>query len=209
MKRRLILAASLQAEKLLKSCDGSMLLYNTNELEWFSKNSYNLALKYTSTWNPRHVLRMLHCCTIFIDLHKFEISEERAADLSLRRIFCDYLAVVLLVGLARGGDNIEVQLQDYLTIRKHVNNYDAILQSKLEKLEEAPAQDLLQKLSILIAFDFEAAIQLKNWDDLSGIILKGNVCKSMKLYTLMADCILSCDASAESEYLLICSLALD
>jgi hypothetical protein len=85
-------------------------------------------------------------------------------------------------------------LQDYLTIRKHVHNFDTILQLKLENLEEGPAEDLVKKLSILLAYDFEAAIRLKQWDDLPEIILKADICKSMKVFELMADCMLCCEA---------------
>jgi len=96
--------------------------------------------------------------------------------------------------MARAEDNIEIQLQNYLTIRKHVQNFDTILQLKLEKLEEGPAEDLVNKLSILLAYDFEAAVRLKQWDDLAEIILKADICKSMKVFELMADCMLCCEA---------------
>lgn len=32
------------------------------ELEWFSRNSYNLALQHCATWEPQHVLRLLNAC---------------------------------------------------------------------------------------------------------------------------------------------------
>jgi hypothetical protein len=125
-----------------------------------------------------------------------DIDQQTSDDLSLRQMFCHFLATVLLIALARAEDNIEVQLQDYLIIRKHVDSFDTGLQEKLEKLEEGPAEDLIKKLSILLAYDFEAAVHLQKWEELLGIILKADICKSMKVYELMADCILCCKASA-------------
>jgi hypothetical protein len=108
-----------------------------------------------------------------------------------RHIFCDFLSVILLVSVARAEDNIEAQLQDYLELRKHVDSFDARLQSIIDVLEEGPQQDLLKKLATLLVFDFEAAIRLKAWDDLTEIILKADCCKSMKIYEKMSDMLLS------------------
>lgn len=137
---------------------------------------------------------MLESCIAFIELYPKDIDRQVSDDLSLRLIFCHFLATVLLISLARAEDNIEMQLQDYLTIRKHVHNFDTILQLKLETVEEGPAEDLVKKLSILLAYDFEAAVRLKKWDDLHEIILKADICKSMKVFELMADCMLCCGA---------------
>jgi hypothetical protein len=175
----------------------SETIWTTAELDWFSKNSYNLSIDNLSRWAPRHSLRMLECCIAFIDQYPSDISEQISDDLSLRKLFCEFSAVTALVALARGEDNTEIYLQNYLTLRKHVASFDNLLQNKLDKMEEGPAQDLLQKLSVLIAFDFEAACQLKAWDELGEVILKAEVCKEMRVYELMADCILCSQAPTE------------
>jgi hypothetical protein len=170
-----------------------------DEQDWFSKNSYNVALKYSSAWQPRNVLRITNSCIQFINLYPTSTTQQIADDLSLRLIFCHFLSTILLTSLARAEDNIETQLQDYVNIRKNVDSFDKVLQEKLPRLEEGPANDLINKLSILLAYDFEAACRLKAWDDLSEIVLKANFCKSMKVYELMADCILSCEAPTNSK----------
>ncbi len=116
-------------------------------------------------------------------------------------MFCDFCAATALITLARSGDHVESSMQDYLNLRKHVASFDSLLQSKLQKMEEGPAQDLLQKLSVLIAFDFEAACQLKAWDDLGEIILKADICREMRLYELMVDCILCSQPPTEGTLL--------
>lgn len=168
----------------------SETLWTVIELDWFSKNSYNLSIDHLSHWAPRHSLRMLQCCIAFIEQYPADISEQISDDLSLRKMFCEFSAATALIALARGEDNSETHFQDYLHLRKHVASFDSLLQNKLEKMEEGPAQDLLQKLSVLIAFDFEAACQLKAWGDLGEIILKAEICKEMRVYEMMADCIM-------------------
>ena len=174
-------------------------LWSLPELDWFSKNSYNLAMKNISIWNPRNLLRMLVCCIAFTDQYPHDISEQVFEDLSLRKIFCEFSAATALVSLARGEDIDELRLQHYLNLRKHVGIFDDLLQDKLGKIEDGSAEDLLQKLSVVIGFDFEAACQLKAWVTIGEVIRKAEVCKNVRVYELMADCILSSDAPTESK----------
>ncbi|KAM3081866.1 Transcription factor [Clarireedia jacksonii] len=166
------------------------------ELEWFSRNTYNLSLKNLSLWDPRQSLRLLTCCIDFIDLYPSDIGSQAHDDITLRKMFCNFTSATALVSLARSEDLIETQLQDYLNLRKHVASFDSHLQEKLEpgKLEELTADDLLQKLAVLLAFDFEAACRLKDWDSLGECILKAEICRCALVWELMADCILGCEA---------------
>ncbi|TGO23157.1 hypothetical protein BPAE_0142g00190 [Botrytis paeoniae] len=167
------------------------------ELEWFSRNAYNLSLKHLSVWEPQQSLRLLACCIGFIDRYPRDIGEDAHEDVTLRKMFCNFCAATIFVSVARAEQTVESQLQFYLNLRKHVASFDNILQEKLEKLEVEITEDLLKKLSVLLAFDFEAACRLKDWDGLGEIILKSGVCKSMRVYELMADCILSCEAPTQ------------
>ncbi|KFZ02357.1 hypothetical protein V500_00246 [Pseudogymnoascus sp. VKM F-4518 (FW-2643)] len=171
--------------------DNGTKLWTIQELDWFSKNAYNLSLKYSSQWHPEQVLRLIRSCIKFASIYPKDIDNTTSNDVTHRHIFCDFLAVILLVSLARAEDNIEAQLQDYLELRKHVDSFDARLQSIVDVLEEGPQQDLLQKLSALLVFDFEAAIRLKAWEDLTEVILKADCCKSMNIYEKMSDMLLS------------------
>ncbi|RFU28018.1 hypothetical protein B7463_g8334, partial [Scytalidium lignicola] len=154
---------------------GADTIWTVSELEWFSKNSYNLGIKNLAEWSPRFSVRILSSCVQFIDSYPNDINSQISDDLALRRMFCEFSIGTALVALARGEDAIEIQLQDYLSVRKHVEKFDKTLQERLDKLEEGPAQDLLTKLGILLAYDFEAACRLKAWDDLGEVILKANI----------------------------------
>src|ERR1700710_2284593 len=94
----------------------SKTTWTVPELDWFSKNSYNLAITNISVWNPRSLLQMLICCIAFIDQYPPDISEQVSEDLSLRKMFCEFSASTALVALARGEDVVEDQLQHYLNL---------------------------------------------------------------------------------------------
>ncbi|KFY01778.1 hypothetical protein V490_00767 [Pseudogymnoascus sp. VKM F-3557] len=184
---------STQAQRLSKQEDKDTRakLWTIQELDWFSKNAYNLSLKYSTKWHPEQVLRIIQSCIKFASIYPKDIDNAASNDVTHRLIFCDFLAVMLLISLARAEDNIEAQLQDYLELRKHVDSFDARLQSIVDALEDGPQQDLLRKLASLLVFDFEAAIRLKAWDDLTEIILKADCCKGMGMYEQMSDMLLS------------------
>src|SRR5437667_5033342 len=84
--------------------------------------------------------------------------------------------------------------QDYLDMRNHVRRFQQQLQDQLDRFEEGAKVDLIKKQSSLLAFDFEAAVRLKAWDDLQVIVENASVCASLKMYETMADCILSSEA---------------
>lgn len=133
---------------------------------------------------------MILSCIRFIDHYPDDISHHVSEDLALRKMFCEFTSATALLTLARSEDNIQTQLQNYLELRKHVDSFDELLEQRVETMESVSAVDLLQKLSILLAFDFEAACHLKAWDSLGEVILKAAVCRSMRIYQIMADCLL-------------------
>ncbi|OBT38584.1 hypothetical protein VE00_10937 [Pseudogymnoascus sp. WSF 3629] len=188
---KLFEGGSTQAQRSSKQVDDKIKLWTIQELDWFSKNAYNLSLKYSTEWHPEQILRIIQTCMKFTGIYPEDIDKTTSNDITHRHIFCDFLAVFLLVALARAEDSIEAQLQDYLQLRKHVESFDTRLQSILDVLEEGPQQDLLRKLATLLVYDFEAAIRLKAWDDLTEVILKADYCKSMKVYEQMSDMLLS------------------
>lgn len=129
-----------------------------------------------------------------MDHYPKDLNEQMSDDLSLRKMFCAFSSATILISLARAQDIIENQLQDYLTVRKHVEKFDTLLQEKVGSLDDNMEQDLRRKLSILAAFDFEGACRLKAWDDLGQTVLQADACKSSQVYEIMADIILCSEA---------------
>ena len=102
-------------------------VFSVSELNWFSRNTYNLSLKVCASWKPRYTLRLLRCCiqvsgavhcafresrlipVQFIDQYP-ELDGEPVHDLDSRRLHCDFLCVSLLIVEARAEDSIEAQV---------------------------------------------------------------------------------------------------
>lgn len=177
-------------------------LFDVRELEWFCQNSYNLGLKHAGDWDLRSVVQILTACVNIIQAFPNDVGAEVAADLSLKSIFCNFLISSALVALARKQDNLEEQLQDYLIMRKHIEAADSEIQERIESqsLDEVASRDLLDKLSLLLAFDFEAALALKCWQDLGQIVLKASACQNLESFKTMADCVLRAHVPTEREF---------
>ncbi|KAI9804595.1 MAG: hypothetical protein M1833_006668 [Piccolia ochrophora] len=168
--------------------------FSIDELNWFSRNSYNVALKSCTLWRPQDTLEILQACIRFIDLYPTDVDAQTLADLSLQKLFCNFLRASLTIVLARSEDNIHDQLQYYLELRSYVEDARKPLKDHLELLEGGAKEDLLKKFGTLLVFDFEAAARLKAWDDLTQLIDECSTCANNTLYETMADIILCVDA---------------
>ncbi|KAI9844559.1 MAG: hypothetical protein M1837_005518 [Sclerophora amabilis] len=183
--------ASMHAKRCRKEQAGqSHQHFTVEELNWFSRNSYNLALKWCTEWDPDKTLSLLRSSIKFIDLFPKDMSADDLAELSLRRTFCDFVCASLLIVLARSEDTIETQLQFYLSVRSHASDFQKSLYEHVDRLEGEAKKDLLKKYSALLVYQFEAAVRLESWDDLGSIIEQCTICEDVKCYEPMADIIL-------------------
>ena len=167
--------AATQARRARQDTDTS--LFTTNELDWFSRNSYNIALKNCIIWDHRYIIRMIASCTTFIDLYPNDLDINTVDDLSLRKSFCFFLSTSLLTVMARQEDFLEAQLQHYRDARRAVQSFRSVALPQMEKLGGGAKQDLQRKYTSLLAYDFEAAARLKEWDDFPSIL---KVCPYMQ-----------------------------
>ncbi|KAL1836750.1 hypothetical protein VTJ49DRAFT_4709 [Mycothermus thermophilus] len=173
-------------------------LFTIDELEWFSRSAYNLALKNTAVWELRCVIRMLTACVSIISY--FPADVDFRSELSLKTLFAHFVISSALVALARTQDNIEKQRDDYTTMRKHIAAFDNELPEYLHQLDEHSRGDMLRKHAALLAFDFEAAVALQQWDDLGGIVQRSLPCKNVTALQAMADCLLRAQAPGQALY---------
>ena len=71
--------------------------------------------------------------------------------------------------MARQESVYEAQLQLYLDVRKRVEVFRSV-SDQVGKMGEGAKEDLCNKFTSLLAYDFEAAARLKAWDSFKIII---------------------------------------
>lgn len=140
------------------------------ELMWFANTSYNLGVTHLAEMRPEMLLRLNTVCITFLDL----LRKERGDDIGLirRMLLCRFLAVSVLVVLARSQDNIEQSLSLYSDTRRQIGSFQGSLTelSRLFKAGDQNMDDILAKDFELLKYDLEALMKLKHWNDLDRVL---------------------------------------
>ncbi|EGZ70182.1 SPO22-domain-containing protein [Neurospora tetrasperma FGSC 2509] len=173
-------------------------LFTIDELEWFSRNAYNLALKHTTSWDLRCVVRLLTACVNIIN--HFPSDMRSQVEVTLKALFSRFIIASALVSFARTQDNVKEQLEDYQLMRKHVSAFDRLVPEYLSRLDEQSREDMVRKHATLLTFDFEAAVALGQWDDLGGIVQRAVPCRSAVAFQTMADSLLRAQVPGQVLY---------
>ncbi|KAL9030876.1 MAG: hypothetical protein Q9196_001049 [Gyalolechia fulgens] len=206
-------AAAAVAEASQQQGPGAKDDFPIAELDWFSRNSYNLALNICTMWEAGSTLRIVQACLAFTSVYLSNGDPQQASDLALRRLFCNFLGCCLLTILARAEDSVEKQLHYYSSLRNTMSGFRAHVGEQLSRMEGGARTDLLRKYGCLIMFDFEAAARMGSWTcfgdlinvhitcvDYGGSSLieqETSVCKDVTIYNVMADVVLAGDAPTE------------
>lgn len=168
-------------------------LFTVPELDWFSKNAYNLGIKYAPEWSLDCTIKMCNACVSIAQKYPKDLPRHEACDISLRSMFCYFVIATAHIALARSEDNIETQLQHYLSSRTHINSFEAQLREVVHD-DDKCSDDLELKFATLLVFDFESAVNLKAWDELTTIARKAAVHKDLKVLQAIADSLLRAQA---------------
>lgn len=133
-------------------------LFTAQELEWFSKNSYNMSLKHCADMPPRSLVKLLSVCVKvrsdrilspghylqvaqFIRLLKEQNGEGATGDLDLRLAFCEYLAASTYITMARAEDGQEVYVShDKIDLVISTDTSASILLGSTQTLSRVPSR---------------------------------------------------------------------
>lgn len=165
--------------------------FTTVELEWFSKNSYNISLKHCAELNPKSLIRLLAACIQFIELLDKE-DQLQGKETLIRRIFCDFLSACAFIALARTEDNIQASLQNYLAVRRHTQSFrNLALQQMQEKVfGDSAKDDLIAKYFQIIKFELEAVLKLEDWNAMDDLFKECWKYENPHHYETLADLVL-------------------
>ncbi|KAF1940662.1 SPO22-domain-containing protein [Clathrospora elynae] len=175
-------------------------LFTVQEFEWFSKNAYNLSLKYCAEMPPSHLVKLLNCCTEFIKLLKEQDQAKAEGDLCLRLVFCEYLAACTYTTLARAEDNNKQCTQYYLDARKHSQEFRRAAAEGIDKLGGSAQADIISKHFQVVKLELEAVLKLQRWEELDELFDQCWKYKSPDHYETLADLVLvihSCVVKSE------------
>lgn len=163
--------AANQAQKTKRQSSANAQDFNRMEIEWFSRNSYNLALEFCSIAHPRFLARLSSSCIQLVEALEADAIPSEKQNLSLRRVLCEFLSMSASVVLARSEDNIEESLQHYMAVRKHGESLRNLISSQLENtsLGQPAREDLISKHLDSVKYSLEATMRLSKWDEIEPL----------------------------------------
>ncbi|KAI4712219.1 hypothetical protein J4E89_002485 [Alternaria sp. Ai002NY15] len=165
-------------------------LFTAVEFEWFSKNAYNMSLKYCAEMPPGLLVRLLGCCTEFIKLLKEKTQPNPDGDLCLRLVFCEFLAACTYTTLARAEDNIKESIGYYLEAHKHSQEFRRTAAESISKLGGTSQDDIMSKYFQIVKLELEAVLKLERWDELDDLFDQCWKYKNPDHYETLADLVL-------------------
>lgn len=165
--------------------------FTVQELEWFSRNSYNISLKYCGSAHPSRLLCLLDKCIQYIGLLQTASSkaqgENGTADLLLRLLLCHYLASSAAIVLARSTDSVQESLTAYTAVSAHAKAFRLTVAPHLPHAAAPPSSghstslapsvdigaatraDLAAKRGQLLRYELESAFKKRDWDALDDL----------------------------------------
>ncbi|KAF2768602.1 SPO22-domain-containing protein [Teratosphaeria nubilosa] len=141
------------------------------EIQWWSKNAYNFALKMCADIHPEMLIRLLKVCTTFLGSYPNDGGIMIRDDIYRRRALCHFLSVSALVVLARSSeDGTEYSIQAYAQLRKEVASFmraiDPLQEIKSSSVSLRDQKDIQARKFALLKFDLEAVLHLQQWEQI-------------------------------------------
>lgn len=163
--------------------------FNRAEIEWFSRNSYNVALEFCSKAHPQTLVRLSTSCIRLIEALEVDATPSETQNLSLRRMLCEFLSMSACVVLARSEDNIEESLQHYMAVCKHGESLRSLISSQLENssLGQPAREDMIAKHLDSVKYSLEATMRLGKWNDIEPLFQASWQYEDPKKWHTLAD----------------------
>jgi hypothetical protein len=120
------------------------------EIQWWSKNAFNLSLRFCADAHPEHLIRLVKVCCKFLEHYPDDGGLMYHNELVNRKQLCHFLSATGLTILGRSHEErSEDSLQCYSEVRKEVSAYTALDQTPSDQTEEAAQLRLrlLERLS--------------------------------------------------------------
>jgi len=137
------------------------------EIQWWSKNAFNIALQQCTEMQPEHLVRLLRACNKFFECYPDDSGLMHRDDVVQRKQICHFLCASAFTVLGRTADDRQQQLQHYLEVQREANTFLTSWQPSRQTsdadLHSARALELLR-------YNVESVFKLEQWDKLDAAL---------------------------------------
>ncbi|KAL4793295.1 meiosis protein SPO22/ZIP4 like-domain-containing protein [Aspergillus venezuelensis] len=165
--------------------------FSSFDLRWFACKSYSIALELYRTSPPDETIKLLKTSVKFMELHQKQTEVESNISPIEHYLKCTFLLCLIVISEARRQKKALKKEQYYKQSRDSITKFKSHIQSlDLDSTPDTNSHTWLDKYRIILSFDFETAVFLRQWDDLAGIIEASKPIVGPKLSSVFLDCLL-------------------
>ncbi|KAJ3472006.1 hypothetical protein NLG97_g11371 [Lecanicillium saksenae] len=185
--------------------DNGETVFTSDELRWFSTNSYNLGVIHVTSWEPGRLASLFKSCLVFTQAAlSSDADAVDAAQDTFIMLRCHFILASLYISEAQIIKNEHTQSL-YADVEHHATEFVHVLVHD-QGSAAANCPDLLQKLGILCAFQFEALLYRQFFDHLPCVIKQARLCKDANVLKALGGCLIRSDAPVQVKSSLLKSI---
>ncbi|KAL4956903.1 meiosis protein SPO22/ZIP4 like-domain-containing protein [Aspergillus filifer] len=165
--------------------------FSSFDLRWFACKGYSIALELYKTSPPDETIKLLNASVKFMELTQQRTKTEPNINPIEHYLKCTFLQSMVIISEARRQKKTLKKEQYYKQARDPITIFKSQIQAlDLDFMPDTNSHTWLDKYRIILSFDFEAAVYLRQWDDLAGIIEASKPIVGPKLSSVFLGCLL-------------------
>jgi hypothetical protein len=135
-----------------------------SEMQWWSKNTYNLALECCATMDPGSLVRLLAVCYNFLESWSIgmNLDPQQQDEIAYRKLNCSFLSVTALMVLGRTGTEQDCR-ESYAQARKHIDKFNLLYKRSAGSDDDVFSQ---KRAFQVLKFDVECVLKLEQWSEM-------------------------------------------
>jgi hypothetical protein len=141
------------------------------EVQWWSKNSFNIALRLCDDMPPEQLVRLLRACVRFLESFPDDNGLMHHDDLAQRKQICHFLCASASIVLGRSTEDRQHKPQHYLEVQREARTFLKTWQHKPLKQDASDAEPQHLRAFEMLKFNVESAFHLEQWDDLKATLM--------------------------------------
>jgi hypothetical protein len=135
------------------------------EIQWWSKNAFNIALRLCTEMPPDHLVRLVRACIQFLECYPDDGGLMHQDDLIQRKQICHFICASAFTVLARATDDRPQQLQNYLEVQREAKAFLALWRQP--HYQTPNAEQRSARALELLRMNVESVFKLEQWKKLS------------------------------------------
>jgi hypothetical protein len=135
------------------------------EIQWWSKNAFNIALRLCTEMPPDHLVRLVRACIQFLECYPDDGGLMHHDDLIQRKQICHFICASAFTVLARATDDRPQQLQNYLEVQREAKAFLALWRQP--HYQTPNAEQRSARALELLRMNVESVFKLEQWKKLS------------------------------------------